>query len=203
MKENPTEEKIIQSAEEIFLEKGFDGARMREISERAGINKGLLHYYFKTKDKLFERIFYVAFNQMIGRMNQLIEQDMPIQEKLSTFVDRYLDFLEKHPLLPRFLIHEMTRKGQDFIKSFTGHIRTPAIESLKLQVDEAAAAGQIKAVDVEHLLINSIALCVFPFIAKPMVQVILNKNEQAYRQFLKGRREQVKAFLHQSLRIES
>jgi len=139
---NLTEEKIIQSAEEIFLEKGFDGARMREISERAGINKGLLHYYFKGKDKLFERIFYTAFNRMIGRMDQLIEQDIPIDEKMSLFVDRYLDFLEKHPSLPRFLMYEMTRKGQTFVDSFTIHMKTPAIDSLKRQVNEAVAAGK-------------------------------------------------------------
>jgi len=198
---NQTEEKIIQSAEEIFLEKGFDGARMREISDRAGINKGLLHYYFKSKDKLFEQIFYVAFNRMIGKMNQLIEQDMPIEEKLSTFIDRYLDFLEKHPLLPRFLMHEMTRKGQKFVKSLSGKIQSPAIDSLKRQVNVAVEKGEIKAVDVDQLLLNTIALCVFPFIAKPMVQVILSKDEEHYRQLIQGRREQVKEILRQSIQI--
>lgn len=198
---NQTEEKIIKSAEEIFLEKGFDGARMREISDRAGINKGLLHYYFKSKDKLFEQIFYVAFNRMIGKMNQLIEQDMPIEEKLSTFIDRYLDFLEKHPLLPRFLMHEMTRKGQKFVKSLSGQIQSPAIDSLKRQVNVAVEKGEIKAVDVDQLLLNTIALCVFPFIAKPMVQVILSKDEEHYRQLIQGRREQVKEILRQSIQI--
>ncbi|HEX2898201.1 MAG TPA: helix-turn-helix domain-containing protein, partial [Bacteroidia bacterium] len=60
-KEN-TEFRILEAARHIFQQKGFDGARMQEIADTAQINKGLLHYYFKSKDALFHKVFGIAFD---------------------------------------------------------------------------------------------------------------------------------------------
>ena len=70
--DNTTEQKILEAAQEVFHEKGYDGARMQEIADKASINKGLLHYYFKTKDSLFEAIFSIAFRQMIAQIQAII-----------------------------------------------------------------------------------------------------------------------------------
>src|SRR5690606_32498080 len=100
-KDSNTEERILQAAEEVFQEKGYDGARMREIAERAGTNKGLLHYYFKTKDALFEAIFGVVFRKMITKMQAVLQMDMPMDNKIDLIVDQYMGFIQKNPSLPR------------------------------------------------------------------------------------------------------
>jgi TetR/AcrR family transcriptional regulator len=60
-----TERKILQAAREVFQRKGLYGARMQEIADAAGINKALLHYYFRNKDKLFDAIFSDVFQNFI------------------------------------------------------------------------------------------------------------------------------------------
>src|ERR1700712_5053671 len=96
-----TEQKILAAAEEVFHEKGYDGARMQEIAEHAGINKGLLHYYFKTKDKLFEAIFSRALQHMISKIFGILEMELPLEDKIRLIVDQYMSMILKNPTLPR------------------------------------------------------------------------------------------------------
>src|SRR5580700_8969817 len=102
-----TEQKILEAAEEIFHEKGFDGARMQEIADKASINKGLLHYYFKTKDSLFQAIFSMAFRKMMAQVQSIVSMDIPLDKKIDLMVDGYMIMLAKNPALPRFVINEL------------------------------------------------------------------------------------------------
>ncbi len=70
-KDKKTEDQIIEAAHKVFQEEGYAGARMQKIADTANINKGLLHYYFKSKDKLFFTIFSTAVEKMLGKISEL------------------------------------------------------------------------------------------------------------------------------------
>ena len=85
IKKDNTEEKILNAAQTVFIQKGMDGARMQEIADEAGINKALLHYYFRTKQKLFEAIFKKVFSQIFPNLMDMVHSELPIEEKLGDF----------------------------------------------------------------------------------------------------------------------
>src|SRR6478735_10691909 len=96
-KDLSTEEKILNAAKKVFLTKGMDGARMQDIADKAGINKALLHYYFRSKDKLFERIFIEEAQKFMPRVTHIMLSEMTLFEKIEKFVGEYIDTLIQNP----------------------------------------------------------------------------------------------------------
>ena len=112
-----TEQKIFEAARDVFHRRGFDGARMQEIADKAKINKALLHYYYRSKDKLFEAVFREALKRIGPIMFEALDREIPLEKKLKMFVSNYIDLVTKHPFIPGFIMHEMhTNKS---IKSTT------------------------------------------------------------------------------------
>src|SRR5208283_4719482 len=107
--EKSTEEVIFDAARTVFIEKGFEGARMQEIALVAGINKALLHYYYRTKEKLFNAIFERVFSQFIPKVIEFMESDTGVLDKLSFFIETYIDVLLHNPFIPQFVINEINR----------------------------------------------------------------------------------------------
>lgn len=104
-----TEKKILEAAKEVFQQKGMDGARMQEIANAAGINKAMLHYYFRSKQLLFEAVFKNAFSLLSPQLNKVLNDDSSIEEKVKSFTHNYISFMKKHPYLPNFIIQESNR----------------------------------------------------------------------------------------------
>lgn len=199
--ENTTEQKILEAAEEVFHEKGYDGARMQEIAEQAGINKGLLHYYFKTKDKLFEAIFSVAVNRMISRILAILELEIPLDEKIDMIVDQYMALLIKNPALPRFVLSELNKNPDQFIaKHFKKEVKT-AFATFAAAVRKEAEQGAIRPIDARHLFMNMISMIIFPFIGRPLMQVVFGADNAEFKQLLAERKELIKKFLKDAIRI--
>ena len=108
MREESTEEKILAAAKKVFLSKGMAGARMQDIADEAGINKALLHYYFRNKEKLFEVIFAAAAQQLFPTINSIFESDIPLFEKIEKFCEEYITVMIENPYLPLFVLYEMS-----------------------------------------------------------------------------------------------
>ncbi len=195
-----TEKKILEAAEIIFQKKGYDGARMQEIADNANINKGLLHYYFKTKDRLFEAIFKKAFNQIIGSMSEILTSENPFSYKVDSFIDRYMDLLLANPAIPRFVINELNKNAERFVTAMVSDTRTrPNLDAFFKSVEEEVASGNIRPIKPVHLLMNIVGLCVFPFIGKPMLQAILFIDNKEFKELMEERREEIKSFVKFSL----
>ena len=88
-RKNNTEERILESARQIFQAKGLQGARMQEIADKAGINKAMLHYYYRSKELLFEAVFEEAANRIFPKIVELLNTDYPLFEKIEYFVDYF------------------------------------------------------------------------------------------------------------------
>lgn len=194
-----TEEKILEAAKAVFTEKGLDGARMQDIADKAGINKALLHYYFRSKDKLFEVIFLEQAAKFMPGMIEMLTSDLPFFEKIEKFVDAYITVLIENPLLPLFILNEVNKNAQGLAKKIWGSGRPP-ITAVQQAIDKEVKKGLIKPISALQLMLNMVSLCVFPFLAKPLVQFISQTNNAQFNQLMEERKKEVKRFIIDSLR---
>jgi TetR/AcrR family transcriptional regulator len=195
------EEKIIEAAQKVFLLRGLDGARMQDIANEAGINKALLHYYFRSKEKLFEKIFDQMSSKIVPDLTAIVESnDLSTYEKIELIVDKYIDFVANNPQLPLFLINELNR-DKERIKSLLSQTNNfSKMQQFGFQMMMEMQAGKLKTFNPMHLLLNIIAMCVFPFIAKPMIQAVMQVPDDSMDIILRQRKQEVKNFLKEALK---
>lgn len=199
-----TEEVILAAARKVFTEKGMDGARMQEIADVAGINKALLHYYFRTKEKLFNTIFDQSFGEFFSRMQILMETENDLLRKVSSFIDAYMDIMLKNPFLPRFIITEVNRNPQVIVEKFNAigaDIIKKNLRILEKEIRDSAQKGTIKYIDPKQLISSIIALCLFPFLAEPLLRMLLFEGDESrYEKFLKERKKVVEQIIMDALK---
>lgn len=189
-----TETRILQAATRIFLEKGRDGARMQEIAETAGINKALLHYYFRTKDRLYEEVFRREFETYMGGFLSSIPETQDFKTLLRFFIDNYIDRLAQRPQVVSFVLWEIRQGGEMFqrvMKNYLyrdGATERPFFVGL---VDRAVEAGHIRQVDGVQFIMSLIGVCVYPFIARPILERMMVGVDVLSEAFLKQRKEEV------------
>jgi AcrR family transcriptional regulator len=198
--DNSTEQKILEAAETVFHEKGYDGARMQEIADKASINKGLLHYYFKSKDSLFDAIFGMALKRMMSNINSILSMEIPLEEKIDLIVDGYMNMLARNSSLPRFVITELNKDPDRFIaKHLNSNIKnvfSSFIDSVQKEID----AGTIRPIDPAQLFMNMISMIIFPYVGRPMIQVVVGLDNKEFHSLMQERREIIKLFIKQALR---
>jgi len=199
-----TEQKILDAAKDVFQQKGLTGARMQEIADKAGINKALLHYYYRTKDKLFEKVFDIAFSIFVPKVKEMISGDAPIFEKVEFFVENYINLLHKHPYIPGFVISELNRNPEILINIFEKNVglqKNDVIQKLDKQIIDEVEKGIIKPISAQNLITNIVSLCIFPIVAKPVLKgVLFNNDDKEYKTFLNQRKEFVKEYLINSIK---
>ncbi|MCB9284456.1 MAG: TetR/AcrR family transcriptional regulator [Lewinellaceae bacterium] len=198
-KDLDTESRILEAAKRVFIRKGYAGARMQEIADEAGINKGLLHYYFRNKDNLFGAIFEEAFRELAPRTVEIFESDEPLFTKLEQFIDRYLDFLAERPYLPAFVIQEINNNPEGLLKKLAESGFQPNPMKLFIQIQMEIQKGNIRPVNPIHLVVNLISMCVFPFVGRPMLQQILQVGDAEYLEFMKMRKEVILDFVKNAI----
>ena len=199
-KDNTTEEKILVAARKVFTSRGMAGARMQDIADEAGINKAMLHYYFKDKDKLFEVIFLAEAQKFFPRINMIFESDAPLFEKISLFVNEYIDEMTESPYLPWFVLNELNRDADQFFKKVWTMAHRPKPGKLLAQIEKEVKKGKIKKVSALHLLVNLLSMTIFPFIAKPMLILTMKMSETQFKQMIEQRRIEIPKFIIDSIR---
>jgi AcrR family transcriptional regulator len=177
----------------------MDGARMQDIADEAGINKALLHYYFRSKDKLFEHIFLEVASSMLPRIFSIFQSDDPLFTKIEKFCDTYITQEIKTPYVPIFILNEVNRQPQAFLKKVLGSTRPP-VEKLLVQIGQEKKAGIIKDIDPLQLLLNTLSLCIFPFLASPMIQLITGMESKNFRALMEERKKLVPQLIIESIK---
>lgn len=184
-----TEQQILKAAQEVFIEKGKDGARMQEIADRAGINKALLHYYFRSKDKLFLTIFKSIIHKLFKEVNQYMQSD-DIFEFISNVVRSYIGMLSKNHYLPSFILNEINRNHEEMLKI----IKSSDLNKAKLEkmVKKSIAEGKIVPITMENLIVDILAMCIFPIAAKPIILgYLFQGDKKAHKEFMDQRAEHI------------
>jgi AcrR family transcriptional regulator len=203
VKDRNTEQVIFDAARRVFLSKGLSAARMQEIADEAGINKALLHYYFRSKEKLFEGIFNEVFNQLSNGIKDLLTNEMTVKTRLKLLVDLYVDTLLQNRYLPLFVLNEMNVRPEKFEALLNKSIAIHLSGFLK-QVNEEADKGIIRRVDPRHLLLNVLGMIIFPFAAYPVLKNLFSDHLQTdFDQFLVERKSAIYDFIDYSLSTQS
>ena len=200
IKTENTETEILIAAKEIFQQKGMAGARMQEIADKAKINKALLHYYYRSKQLLFEAVFKSAFSLLAPQLNKVLNDDSDLFEKIRKFTENYVSFVIKHTYLPNFVVQELN-KNPEFVQKLRSEKNFPSIEKFKLQVSDAINQGIIKPIETEQLFINIISLNIFPFIGEPLLMALVNVDKESYNKILENRKTEVAEFIINSIKI--
>lgn len=194
-----TEQRIFDAAHEVFTQRGLDGAKMQEIADRAGINKALLHYYYRSKEKLYEAVARVVISQVVPAVRDILEGDAPLSAKLERFIDLYVGLVMRNPYVPMFVISEINKHPDRFFDVILPK-DLPRPQIFFEQVEAEVAAGRLRPINPKHLIVNVVSLSIFPVIAKPMARILLGLTPEEMQQFLNERKEQVKEFVFAALR---
>lgn len=181
-----TEKIIIKAAHEVFIEKGLQGARMQEIADRAGINKALLHYYFRSKDKLFDAVFQDIIKEIIPAVSEKLNEGLEMKELIKAFVGFYNDFFRANPMLPQFFFHEIWQHP-DKLAAFIKSQKINPKDMIEKHKDKIPKTGGTEFF-AQHMIANIIGMTLFPHIGRPLFQrVFFDNNDGTYDKFLSER----------------
>jgi AcrR family transcriptional regulator len=195
-----TEEKILKAATRVFRAKGCEGARMQEIADEAGINKAMLHYYFRSKELLFERVFRDTTYQFFSQLNSVLRSDHSLNEKIRLLCRLYIDMSMENPFMPLFMISELNRHPSAFIRSmFRNAGVKPDYTLFRKQIDAEVKAGRIYPVHPMIVIQNILGMCIFPVITFPMMVHMSGMDEMDCRTIMEERRKLVPEMIIRSL----
>jgi TetR/AcrR family transcriptional regulator len=194
-KEKGAEERILEAACKVFTTKGMAGARMQDIADEAGINKALLHYYFRDKDKLFEVVFMEEAQKFFPKINAIFNSDAQLFEKIENFVNEYIDEMLENPYLPWFVLNEVNRDPDQFMYKIWGESNLPKPAKFLEQIEREVKKGTIKRISPVHLLMNLLSMTIFPFVAKPMITRNMRMNELQFKEAMEQRRKEIPKFI--------
>ena len=193
----PSEELILNSAMKVFTRRGFAAARMEEIAKEAGINRALLHYYFRDKETMFNLIFETQFKEFFSGIGTILNTAKPLFEKIKEIVQHEIDVLTRHPDLARFIITEVAQQPERLIQygQKMGINPRQILEVFNQQVEHEVHRGKIIQIEGRQLLMNIMSLCVYPFAAKPIVKTMMQMDEKTFDQMMQKRKEGVYQFV--------
>lgn len=189
----------MDAAKTVFQAEGMNGARMQEIADEAGINKAMLHYYYRSKENLFKAVFNSAFSLLAPQLSAILNDDSSIEDKIKNFTFNYITFMLKHPYLPNFIIQEVNRK-EDFILKLKENIGFPNLDKFKVKVEDEIKQGILNPIEADQLFVNIIALSIFPFLGKPLIKAFANQDDKAYKVFVEKRKTEVANFIINSIK---
>jgi len=188
-----TESLILEAAIKEFSTKGYDGARTVAIAAEAGVTHAMLHYYFRTKEKLFERIFRDKIKYILNMiLSPMINTQGCIKERISNGIRTHFDFLLDNKELPIFFITTLNSRPAlytEVIKELASTADT-RIKALQSELDKAAEAGEITHVTASALLCDMASVNVFPFLAYPMLMAATGAHRMTYTDFMESRKEE-------------
>lgn len=185
------EQQILAAAEQEFLTKGYDGARTTSIAQAAGVTHAMLHYYFRTKAQLFERIVDEKFETMSHSMFAIMgDPSLPIVERIKGGIEAHFDFVAQNPLLPRFIINEIISRPEryDVLYKRVGAIIDNVYRGLQSEINRSAERGEIERIDIKMLFISIMSLNIFTFLAYPFMEPLMGELMANRERFLAERK---------------
>ena len=183
-----TEKLIKETAKTVFFQKGFLKATTQEIADEAGVNRALIHYYFRSREQLLDTLLEEAVLEKRAKMRAIFTSDSPLRTKIWQYIDMIIDRGIDYPHLENFMISEMARR-QDKMKLFCTQDRVKSDELIKKDLEEEIKKGKIAPVTAQHFIINMISMCNYPLLAKSILQTIHGMTDAAYKKFLLDRKQ--------------
>ncbi|MBA4850392.1 TetR/AcrR family transcriptional regulator [Emticicia sp. BO119] len=195
-----TKQKILIAAEKVFHRNGFKGTRTTQIAEEAGISRTMLHYYFRTKESLFQEILESTLNTVFFHMKRLIGEQVDLDILIEGIIEVVSDLFEDKPGLPGFIVNLFNESEE--LAYFLAHSREDTIpfqlnEILKNEKQQGTVSEYITG---EDLIMNIYGLCAMPYLTMAYVKAKQNRDEESMKEFIRKRRSKIKAFVLNGIR---
>jgi AcrR family transcriptional regulator len=203
-KNSQLEEKILQTAEELFMENGFDATSTTDIAKRVGCNQALIHYYFRTKENLFQQIFTKKFQLLLQFIRTEKEKKMDFWHALTQLIDNYFDMLSHHRKLPFFLMTELVmneeRRQAMRMKISTNMEYLNYYAAWDRLVKEEVEKGNIRPIETMDLTLDVMSLVVFTFLSLPLYSDMFLQNQEEINGYLERRKQEIKTLIFSGLK---
>ena len=202
-----TETRILDAAHAVFMRRGTAGARMTEIAREAGVNHALVHYYFRSKQRLADAVFRRAIGEFFPVMIGVLASDAPLEEKVRRVAAAQIDMLQKNRYLPGYLLAELNHypeRAEQLLNSMSGttpaNLRARLFGTLGTQLDEAARNGTFRAIRPQEFVLNLVSMVVYAFAARPLVMAIMGMDDATFTAMMEERKATIPAFFLAALR---
>ena len=206
-RDTDTEARILDAAHVVFVRRGTAGARMQEIADEAGVNKALLHYYFRSKSRLAAAVFQRVARGLFLRVSEILGSDAAIDDKVRRVIQLYLEQLTKTPYAPAYVISELNQhpdRAAQFVEAVrqirAQSLSTDVLDTLGKQLKRGVRAGAMRAISTPQFIANLASLCIFPFAARPMLCAILDLDDRGFARFIDERKTVLPEFFLNALR---
>ena len=198
------EQNILEAAEEVFLEKGFSQASTTDIAKKVGCNQALIHYYFRTKEKLFDLIFE---NKMVLFLEQFLKinsDDVDFQERVKRITESHFDLLVANPNFPKLLVSELLNRPKRLaaLGSIFEKRAKRMLQNVQTKIDEEVQRGTIRPISAIDLFISVISLNVGVFLLRPVLENVAHFNDNDIIEILASRKRENVTMILNSLKIE-
>ena len=181
---NDLERQIIETAQQLFIEKGFAGTSMSDIAATVGINRPTLHYYFRTKDKMFKAIFGSIVISLMPKIHDIIKLDIPFVDRMGMVLDEYIELFTKEPYLPKFICGEIQRDVNHLLEAAKELQFEAALSLVKDTLLAEMEAGKIKKVPLPMVFLTFYSLLTYPFLVRNLITTLFLDNEEDFTSFL-------------------
>lgn len=181
---NDLERQIIETAQQLFIEKGFAGTSMSDIAATVGINRPTLHYYFRTKDKMFKAVFGSIVISLMPKIHDIIKLDIPFVDRMGMVLDEYIELFTKEPYLPKFICGEIQRDVNHLLEVAKELQFEAALSLVKDTLLAEMEAGKIKKVPLPMVFLTFYSLLTYPFLVRNLITTLFLDNEEDFTSFL-------------------
>jgi AcrR family transcriptional regulator len=207
-RDGTTEQRILDAAHAVFVRAGTAGARTQDIAREAGVNSALLHYYFRSKERLAAAVFTRAATQLLPAVIRILASDLELDEKVAQVVRTEIDHLTRAPYLPGYVISELSyhpERAAQFVAAVTGmvpaEVGRTVFQRLRRQIDERVRDGRMHPIAPDQFVVNLLSLCIFPFAARPMLMALIGLDQDGFARLVERRRSELPAFVLRGLRL--
>lgn len=181
------EARIVDAARQLFIERGFVGTSMSDIASRAGINRPTLHYYFRTKERMFDAVFGGIVGTLVPRVKDIVLQpDRPIGERVASVVDAYYNVFGANPGLPMFIVREMHRDFDGVVRTIMEMRLGQYIESVRQGLQGEMDSGRLRQVPMRYLFLTFYSMLTMPFVAGNLCRTVLLYDGETFADLLAG-----------------
>lgn len=194
------EEHILEVAKKVFLKKGLAGTRLQEIATEAGIGRTALHYYFRSKEKLFQVVWTKAFEQIALRANLVYDPNSSIVEKMKQFTNGYFESAMLYPEYDLFFLNEFNQNPDIMKEIFSSGLSLNTTNNMLFEIEKAIENGELKG-DAMQIFMTLLSINMYPFVAKSMFQVMLNIDDKEFMKYMVSRKSFVFEFIEKNFRI--
>ncbi|NJM25545.1 MAG: TetR/AcrR family transcriptional regulator [Bacteroidia bacterium] len=183
-----TEELIKEKAKYLFFQRGLLNATTQEIADEAGVNRALIHYYFRSRDQLLETLLDETLMEKKERVRNILSSRLPFREKIALYINTIVNYGITYPYLDNFIINE-TARNTEKVREFCLRDRQKSADLIREDLAAEIKAGRLAPITPVHFMVNLSAMCNYPLLAKPVIQAIHCMSEAAYKKFLLDRKQ--------------